>query len=149
MKMKPSTKVPLDLLLHFIKYCNTITEPVVLVVEGNRDIEALDAIGIKLIQGKILARKGISLTSIADQIYSFQVIILLLDFDKEGRHMWSGMKAELQKRKGHGVIDPYPRQLLYQFFRAVRINEIEELKQFSQFTTGLEDKFKNIKVNFT
>ena len=63
--------------------------------------------------------------------------------------MWSGMKAELQKRKGHGVIDPYPRQLLYKFFRAVRINEIEELKQFSQFTTGQEDKFKNIKVNFT
>ena len=57
--------------------------------------------------------------------------------------MWSGMKAELQKRKGHGIIDPYPRQLLYRFFRAVRINEIEELKQFSSVITGIEDRFNN------
>ena len=141
--MKPSTKLPFDILIQFIEYCNSISESVVVVVEGKRDIDAIEAIGIKLVKGKILARKGTTLSRIVDQIYPFQVIILLLDFDKEGRHMWSGMKAELQKRKGHGIIDPYPRQLLYRFFRAVRINEIEELKQFSSVITGIEDRFNN------
>ena len=141
--MKPSTKLPFDILIQFIEYCNSISESVVVVVEGKRDIDAIEAIGIKLVKGKILARKGTTLSRIVDQIYPFQVIILLLDFDKEGRHMWSGMKAELQKRKGHGIIDPYPRQLLYRFFRAVRINEIEELKQFSSVITRIEDRFNN------
>ncbi len=141
--MKPSTNLPLGILIQFVAYCNSIREPVVLIVEGKRDIEALEAIGITLINGKILARKGLSLSKLADQIYPVSIIILLLDFDKEGKHMRSDLKKELQKRKGHGLIDPYPRQLLYKFFRAARINEIEEVKQFSSIIPKIEDTFKN------
>jgi 5S rRNA maturation endonuclease (ribonuclease M5) len=53
-----------------------------------------------------------------------------MDFDREGRHLRKVLKKELQHFKGHGVIDSFPRQLLYKFFRAARINEVEELLQF-------------------
>jgi len=140
--MKPSAKLPLNILAQFVEYCNSITEPVVIVVEGKRDIEALYSIGIKLHTGKIVARKGLSLMELIEQILSSSVIILLLDFDREGRHMWSRLKKELQDRKGHGFIDPYPRQLLYKFFRAARINEIEEVKQFYHPSMRGEHTFK-------
>lgn len=129
--MKPSASLPLDLLSTFVDYCNSITDSTVIVVEGNRDIEALRSIGLNLTSGKILAKKGLSLAQTVDQIYKFPVIILLLDFDKAGARIRGKLKQEIQKRKGHGLIDSFPRQLLYKFCRAARINEIEEIKQFS------------------
>jgi len=102
----------------------------VIIVEGKRDIQALKGIGIKLVNGKIFARKGYSLNDLIDQVVSTPVIIILVDFDKEGMRLRNTIKHEIQRRKNHGRLDPYPRQLLYKFFRAARINEIEELKQF-------------------
>ncbi|MHA2094206.1 MAG: toprim domain-containing protein [Candidatus Hodarchaeales archaeon] len=114
-----------------------------MLVEGKRDIEALETIGIKLTNGKILARKGLSLINVVDKIHDTSVIILLLDFDKEGKHIRGKILKELQTRKGHGFIDPFPRQLMYKFFRAARINEIEEVKRYSSVSLTLEDKFNN------
>jgi 5S rRNA maturation endonuclease (ribonuclease M5) len=128
--MKPSPKVPLDLLSQFADYCNSITEQTVIVVEGKRDIEALELIGIELTNGTILAKKGHSLSTFVNLIYQTPVIILLPDFDKEGKILRGKLLKELQKYKGHGFIDSFPRQLLFKFCRATRINEIEELKQF-------------------
>ncbi len=129
--MKPSTKVPLDILSQFVAHCNSIPEKTVIIVEGKRDIEALELIGIKLTNGTILAKKGQSVSNLVNLIQRTPVIILLPDFDKEGKHLRGKILKELQKYKGHGLIDPIPRQLLFKFCRATRINEIEELKQFS------------------
>ena len=128
--MKSLTKIPLDLLREFVDYCNSIQELTVIIVEGKRDIVALKAIGIELINGRFLAHKGYSMNDLIDQVISTPVIINLVDFDREGKRLRNTIKNEIQRRKNHGFLDPYPRQLLYKFFRAARINEIEELKQF-------------------
>jgi 5S rRNA maturation endonuclease (ribonuclease M5) len=130
--VKPLTSPPLHLITDFVDYCNSIQESTVIIVEGKRDIEALKAIGIDLIDGRFFARKGYSLNDLIDEIVSTPVIIILVDFDQEGKRLRNAIKHEIQRRKGHGRVDPFPRQLLYKFFRAVRINEIEELKQFIQ-----------------
>jgi 5S rRNA maturation endonuclease (ribonuclease M5) len=130
--VKPLPKSPLYLITDFVDYCNSIQESTVIIVEGKRDIQALKDIGIDLIDGRIFARKGYSLNDLIDEIVSTPVIIILVDFDQEGKRLRNAIKHEIQRRKGHGDVDPFPRQLLYKFFRAVRINEIEELKQFIQ-----------------
>jgi 5S rRNA maturation endonuclease (ribonuclease M5) len=114
--------------LFLIKYCNTLDESAVIIVKGKRDIEALLAVGIQLDKRTILARKGFSTEELVDKISDVNSIILLLDFDREGKHARKLLKNSIQLRKGHGYIDPFPRQLLYKFFRAVQISEIEELK---------------------
>jgi 5S rRNA maturation endonuclease (ribonuclease M5) len=126
----PLTTLPLDILTEFVNYCNSIEELSVIIVEGKRDIQALKTIGINLRNGRILAHKGYSMNDLIDEVVSTPVIINLVDFDQEGKRLRSTIKSEIQRRKNHGSIDPYPRQLLYKFFRAARINEIEELKQF-------------------
>ena len=113
-----------------MNYCNNLDEKTIILVEGKRDIEALVAIGVFLPKGQILARKGLDLNTLVDYVFPFQRIILLFDFDREGKYLRKSFKQELQHRKGHASIDSFPRQLLYKFFRAARINEIEELKQF-------------------
>ena len=123
--------IPIDLLGQFIHYCNNLDGSAVIIVEGKRDIEALLAIGIYLDKKTILARKGLPTEDLIDKIISVNTIILLVDFDREGKHLRKVLKNSIQRRKGHGFIDPFPRQLLYKFFRAARINEIEELKQFA------------------
>lgn len=124
-------KIPIELLRQFIQYCNTLDESTVIIVEGKRDIEALLTMGIHLNKRTILARKGFSTDEIVDKISDVDTIILLVDFDREGKHTRKILKSSIQRRKGHGYIDPFPRQLLYKFFRAARIAEIEELKQFA------------------
>ena len=128
--MKPLTTLPINLITDFVDYCNSIQESTVIIVEGKRDIKALKAIGINLNNGRILARKGLSMNDLVDDVVSTPVIVILVDFDREGKRMRNSIKQEIQRRKGHGLVDSYPRQLLYKFFRAARINEIEELKQF-------------------
>jgi 5S rRNA maturation endonuclease (ribonuclease M5) len=122
--------VPIDILIDFIKYINSLRESTVIVVEGRNDIDALRVIGIKLSSGKFLAIKGLSRDDVVDRIYQEPNIILLSDFDREGKRIRHKIRQEIQRRRGHGKIDSYPRQLLYKFFRSARINEIEEIKQF-------------------
>lgn len=128
--MKPLTILPLELIQDFVYYCNSIQELLVIIVEGKRDIQALIDIGIELVNGRILAHKGYSMNDLIDQVVLTPVIIILVDFDQEGKRLRNTIKHEIQRQKNHGFVDPYPRQLLYKFFRAARINEIEELKQF-------------------
>ncbi|MCK4847925.1 MAG: hypothetical protein KAT16_02760 [Candidatus Heimdallarchaeota archaeon] len=124
------TILPLDLITEFVDYCNSIQELMVIIVEGKRDIQALKAIGIELVNGRILAHKGYSINDLIDEVVSTPVIIILVDFDQEGKRLRNTIKHEILRRKNHGFLDHHPRQLLYKFFRAARINEIEELKQF-------------------
>ncbi len=121
-----------DLLIRFVEYINSLSDPTVIIVEGKNDINALNTIGIKLLSGTFLAIKGFSIDEIVDQVYQIPNIILLVDFDREGKRIRLKLRHEIQRRKGHGKIDSYPRQLLYRFFRSVRINEIEEVKQFQK-----------------
>jgi 5S rRNA maturation endonuclease (ribonuclease M5) len=124
-------KLPIELLMQFVQYCNSLVNSTVIVVEGKRDIEALSVLGIHLSQNSIIARRGMSTEELVDRIISKKSIVLLLDFDREGKHQRKVIRNSIQRRKGHGSIDPFPRQLLFKFCSAARISEIEELKQFS------------------
>jgi 5S rRNA maturation endonuclease (ribonuclease M5) len=96
-------------------------------VEGKRDIETLRKLGIL---NEIVQRGGLSLNELVDRVYQLPIIIILTDFDNKGKSFRGQIKREIQKRKGHGRIDPFPRQLLYKFCRAYKISEIEDLDRF-------------------
>ena len=114
-----------DLLTKFLSYCHNLDENTVIIVEGRKDIHALEFLQIS---GHITSLAGFSLNQIVDKVYSFNKILILTDFDKKGKQLQNQIKNELQSRKGHGRIDPLPRQLLYQFFRANRISALEDLE---------------------
>ncbi|MFX0174412.1 MAG: toprim domain-containing protein [Candidatus Hodarchaeota archaeon] len=110
----------------FIQYCKDLSDAVI-IVEGKRDIETLRRLGIS---NKIIQRGGLSFDKLADRVYQFSTIIILTDFDAKGKRLRSQIKKEIQKRKGHGRIDPLPRQFLYKLCRAYKISEIEDLDRF-------------------
>ncbi len=114
-----------DLLNKFLSYCHNLDENSVLVVEGRKDIQALQFLQIHC---QIESLAGQSLDKVVDKVYSFDNIVILTDFDRKGKQLRNKIKKEIQSRKGHGRIDSLPRQLLYQFFRANRITVIEDLE---------------------
>ncbi|MFX0183595.1 MAG: toprim domain-containing protein [Candidatus Hodarchaeota archaeon] len=110
----------------FIQYCKNLSNAVI-IVEGKRDIETLRKLGIS---NEIIQRGGLSLNELVDRVYQLPTIIILTDFDAKGKRLRGQIKKEIQKRKGHGRIDPLPRQFLYKFCRAYKISEIEDLDRF-------------------
>ncbi|MFX0151450.1 MAG: toprim domain-containing protein [Candidatus Hodarchaeota archaeon] len=116
----------LSFLPKFIQYCIDISDAVI-IVEGKRDSETLRRLGIL---NEIVQRGGLSLDELVDRVYHVPTIIILTDFDAKGKRLRSQIKKEIQKRKGHGRIDPLPRQFLYKLCRAYKISEIEDLDRF-------------------
>lgn len=114
-------------LSEFIQYCKELNDGII-IVEGKRDIETLRQLGITI---EIIQRGGFSLNELIDRVYLSSTIIILTDFDNKGKRLRGQIKKEIQKRKGHGRIDPLPRQLLYKFCRANGISEIEDLDRFT------------------
>lgn len=110
----------------FIQYCKELSDAII-IVEGKRDIETLRKLGIS---NEIVQRGGLSLNELVDRVYQLPTIIILTDFDHKGKRLRGQIKREIQKRKGHGRIDPFPRQLLYKLCRAYKISEIEDLDRF-------------------
>ncbi|MFX0084474.1 MAG: toprim domain-containing protein [Candidatus Hodarchaeota archaeon] len=111
----------------FVDYCNKLTSNSVFIVEGKRDTKILRLLGIK---GQIIERGGLSLHELVDKTSQAETIVILTDFDTEGKKLQKIIKNEIQNRKGHGRIDSHARQLLFRFCRAFRVSEIEDLKQF-------------------
>ncbi len=120
--VKPSPNIS-----KFIKYCNSIEERTVIIVEGKRDGNLLRKLDINT---TIVEKSGFSIPELVDKIYSFENIIILTDFDAEGKRLRHLIKKEIQSRKGHGRIDPRARQILFRFCRSLNISEIENLKRF-------------------
>ena len=110
-----------------MKYCNSLEEQTVLIVEGKRDTNLLRKLDIDAI---IVEKSGFSIPELVDQIFHFENIIILTDFDAEGKRLRQLIKKEIQSRKGHGRIDSHARQILFRFCRAFNVSEIEDLKRF-------------------
>ena len=68
-----------------------------IIVEGDKDIEALRKLGIK---GKIIGiNKGVNLSTFCDRIsHEFSNIIILTDWDRRGGHICHTIKKNLQGR---------------------------------------------------
>ena len=118
----------LDLLRQFLDYTNQVSRDAITIVEGRRDLLALKKIGFL---PSIIVKGGLSNMEIVDSILDYSLIILLTDFDQEGRELFRSLKREIQQRKGTGEIDSRARHLLYQFCRANGISAVEDLSKIS------------------
>ena len=72
-------------------------ETVPIIVEGEKDVEALRKLGIT---GKIIRlNTGVSISTFCDRIaQQYQTIILLTDWDRKGGHLFSLIKKHLKGR---------------------------------------------------
>jgi 5S rRNA maturation endonuclease (ribonuclease M5) len=119
------------LLSKFIQYCNELDDETIFIVEGKRDTKTLRLLGLT---GKIIEKGQRPLDQLVDIVFKAPVIVILTDFDREGKYSRRIITKEIQHRKRHGKIDNYARQLLYKFCRAYRISEIEDLDRFASNT---------------
>ncbi|UCE12241.1 MAG: hypothetical protein JSV04_08540 [Candidatus Heimdallarchaeota archaeon] len=120
----------------WVRYCNEL-ENAIFITEGKRDRETLRSLGIK---GKILEKGGLSLDELVDIAIRYSVVIILTDFDREGKYLRRSIVKEIQRRKRRIQIDTYARQFLYRLCRAHGITEIEDLDRFVPFTQKLFEK---------
>ncbi len=128
MEYKKTNFRGLDLLQQFLDYAKQVSPEAITIVEGRRDLLALKKLGFL---PSIVVKGGLSNIEIIDSISDYSLIILLTDFDNEGRELFRSLKLEIQQRKGIGKIDNRARHLLYQFCRANGISAIEDLSKFS------------------
>lgn len=122
----------------WVRYCNQLKNAII-ITEGKRDRKTLRLLGIK---GEILEKGGLSLDELVDIAIRYSVVIILTDFDREGKHLRRVIMKELQRRQRHTKIDTYARQFLYRLCRAHGINEIEDLDRFVIYTQKLINEEK-------
>jgi len=115
-----------ELLTQFLEYTSRISHEAITIVEGRRDLFALKKIGFL---PSIIVKGGLSNIELVESLSDYSLIILLTDFDQEGRELYKTLKQEIQLRKGE--VDNRARHLLYQFCRANGISAIEDLSKFS------------------
>lgn len=72
-------------------------EDKLVIVEGKKDKKALKSLGVK----NIIAINGRPLYELADEIKTDKEVVILTDFDKEGRKIHSKLKNLLQRHKIH------------------------------------------------
>lgn len=109
-------------LMQFIQYCADL-EDAVMIVEGKNDRITLQQIGIL---NSIIVKGGRSVDDVVDLIHERKRVIILTDFDKEGKKLRMEFKRRIQRYRGL-IVDSYARQVLYKLCRANRITEIEDL----------------------
>lgn len=105
-----------------------------IVVEGLKDLKALEALGVR---GKILLAKagGKSMLDLISEIEECRApeVILLLDFDKSGREWTRRLKQRLEKSETRPNTE-YWNQLLQLVWREVK--DIEGLASFMETLKG-------------
>lgn len=96
-----------------------------IVVEGQRDADALRSIGF---QGELfLLSHNEGLSKLAREAEGYEKVILLLDMDKKGRYLTKRAATLLQEKKS--VIDLFFRKELLSLTKG-RVRRIEELRRF-------------------
>ncbi|MFX0206541.1 MAG: toprim domain-containing protein [Candidatus Hodarchaeota archaeon] len=118
----------LTYLLEFINYSNELGSEAIFIVEGKRDTETLRLLGLT---GKIVEKGQRPFQVLVDLVSEAPTIVILTDFDREGKYLRKAIIKEIQSKKNHGIIDNYARQLLFKLCRAFRITEIEDLDRFA------------------
>ncbi|MFQ6051622.1 MAG: toprim domain-containing protein [Candidatus Hydrothermarchaeota archaeon] len=118
MKRKEITKI--EKLEAWIKELKQASEKKPIVVEGKKDKEALEKLGIT---GDIYTIQSLgTLTKVIDNISNHEEVIVLTDLDKKGTLIYEKLKKRLESR-GIKVIYRYRRDLR----EIIRINNIEAL----------------------
>ena len=102
---------------------NNMNEPIL--VEGIKDKKCLSKLGFK----NVYPISGKSVPEIIDELSLFRSIVILTDFDAEGKK-----KAKLLNKlfESHGI--KINTKFRYDFFSVFRIYKVEELKGFFKFS---------------
>ena len=131
MKLKTKTQdyEVIDSLDLFIKKLNDeVKNGALVVVEGQRDAEALQSIGF---QGELfLLCHNEGLVKLTSEAENHKKVILLLDLDSKGRSLTKKAALLLQEKKS--VIDLFFRRELLSATKG-RIRHIEELKRYKEY----------------
>jgi 5S rRNA maturation endonuclease (ribonuclease M5) len=77
----------------WLKEINKESDSNPIIVEGKKDLKSLRILGVK---GQIYCISGRSLVNIIDELSTYQKIIILTDFDKEGRKISRKLIKNLQ-----------------------------------------------------
>lgn len=98
----------------------------VIIVEGKRDAETLEF--FKIPKDFIIIKSGFSLFDLVDQIKEkrYKQVIILFDFDREGKKLYLSLKRELLIHKDIDVNNRI-RGDLYRLARSKGITEIEDI----------------------
>ena len=113
-----------------------------LIVEGKRDARALNTLGLK----NILPINGRPLNAIVDLVadlresHQYSDIIVLTDFDREGRHIAGRLGALLRAHRIH------PNQRLRSRIMNFGFNKVEDIKMDSILKIGFNRKGSDVYV---
>ena len=97
-----------------------------IIVEGKRDADALEF--LKIPKEFILVKSGLSLFDLVDQIKrkGYKQVIILFDFDSEGKKLYLSLKQELQIYRDIKVNNKIRRDF-YRLVRSKGVTEIEDI----------------------
>ena len=124
-------------LLDFVRSLSEASKECILLVEGKRDKQALERLGVK----NILTIGGIRLRDLPDILEGYSCVILLFDLDKHGERLTEKVK-DILSREGYILIERFRDAL-----KELGIMYVEELYEevgCSKHTsfTGQADKVK-------
>ncbi|MFW9779894.1 MAG: toprim domain-containing protein [Candidatus Heimdallarchaeota archaeon] len=111
-----------DAIQPFIRYCRDMQDAII-IVEGTRDRQTLQELGILNL---VVVKGGKSVDEVIDLIDERKRVIILTDFDKEGKRLRREFKRRIQRHKGI-IIDSFARHFLYKVCRERGVTEIENL----------------------
>ena len=140
LKTKDEYYNTIDSLGLFIKKLNDeVNNGALVVVEGQRDAEALESIGFNGEPFLLCHNRG--LARLARQAEDKRKVILLLDLDSKGRSLTKKTAILLQEKKH--VIDLFFRRELLSATRG-RIRQIEELRRFKGYVQQFGNEYSRL-----
>ena len=102
-----------------------------IVVEGQKDVEALRRLGL---QGPIHTLTGHSIISLTEELAKYEKLLILFDFDKRGEQLSKQLSRQLEGRRV-SLLREMRRKLKHSFTWRVRVIEgLKPLKQTSKAT---------------
>lgn len=93
-------------LLDFVSSLSRVSKNSAVLVEGKRDREALDLLGVR----NVFTIAGIRLTDLPDILEDYRNVVLLFDLDKHGEKLTQKVKAILIK-EGYILIEEFRNRL--------------------------------------
>ncbi len=94
------------MLEEWLKELRKVSESSAVIVEGKRDRQALQKLGIK----NIFTLEGKRLTDLPDLLEGFEKVVLLFDLDKHGERINSKVK-EILTKQGYILIEDFREEL--------------------------------------
>jgi 5S rRNA maturation endonuclease (ribonuclease M5) len=131
----------IDQILEIQKEIKGLSE-VPIIVEGKRDEKALKNLGFQ----KIVKISGKPLEKVLEEVKDYKSVVILTDFDEEGRKIFSRLNKLLSSHKIK--VNSFLRKKIKSIFKIKKIEEINSLTKFMEDdyygkTCSIYDKILN------